>query len=73
MSANMFGNNAVINNYLTSGQRVLSDSQAQAPLKDSNNVNPLLYLNQFKQSANLKKSEVKQLQKCKCPLNGITI
>ena len=46
----MFGNNAVINNYLTSGQRVLSDSQAQASLQDSNNVNPLLYLNQFKQA-----------------------
>ena len=42
----MFGNNAVINNYLTSGQRVMTDSQA--PLKDSNSVNPLLYLNQFK-------------------------
>ena len=57
----MFGNNAVINNYLTSGQRVLSDSQAQASLQDSNNVNPLLYLNQFKQASNLKKSEIKQL------------
>ena len=50
LSQNMFSNNAVINNYLTSGQRVLSDSQAQASLQDSNNVNPLLYLNQFKQA-----------------------
>ena len=65
LSSNMFGNNAVINNYLTSGQRVLSDSQAEASLKDSSSVNPLLYLNQFKQISSMKKSEVKQLQKCK--------
>ena len=43
----------------------MSDSQAEASLTDSSSVNPLLYLNQFKQISSMKKSEVKQLQKCK--------